>query len=133
MAKLTKSEVQARQAPTPDVSEVLDTEKEKKALIGRVYNWQQSVRDMDAWDEEELTAALGLYIQNFTVSNGSLDVAFYRPVDADDAYSGEACGFRLTMVNGDEVDAGVEQAFYHLEKKAPRRKSKKAPPPVDEE
>ena len=111
MAKLTKAEFDKLKQAPPEPGEVSD--KEKKALITKVYDWQQA-NGVYAWDEESLTEELGIGIDNFTVgghteSGDLIEVEFYAPLDEDTELQGVAVGYRLIKLQ-------EENSLYTLQK-----------------
>ena len=109
MAKLTKAEFDLQNNANISSNEI--TKRDQKALITRVYNWQQR-EGVYAWDEKSLQKDLGFSISGFilsgTNSKGNLvEVEFFQPLDEDVDYEGVSCGFRLIMLQGE---------YYNLEK-----------------
>ena len=109
MAKLTKAELnQTNQAPIVP-SEASD--KDKKALITKVYNWQQT-ENIYAWDEESLNEDLGMSIKGFIIAGKNekgepVEVQFFQPLDEEVVYEGVALGYRLIQ---------VQDSFYTIQK-----------------
>ena len=109
MAKLTKAELNQLQKQDTPSSEASDAD--KKSIVTRVYEWQQSEK-IHAWDEESLQDDLGMSIQNFTLAGETdkgapVEVEFRRPLDEDVEFQGVAHGYRLIM---------VKKGFYHLQR-----------------
>ena len=108
MPKLTKAEFDLQNTDTSS-NEI--SQRDQKALITRVYNWQQR-EGVYAWDEEALQKDLGFSISGFILeginSKGKLiEVQFFQPLDENVDYEGVACGFRLIM---------LQSKYYNLEK-----------------
>ena len=122
MAKLTKSAFNERNQPDTLLEEV--DEEMKKALIARVYAWQQA-GGIYAWDEESLNEDLDMSIQGFvlagkTEKGTTVEIEFFQPLDEDIEYEGIAYGYRLIMLQG---------GLYNLQK---YRKSHKIIEPEEE-
>ena len=109
MAKLTKSEFNQRGKSDQVMDEA--SEKDKKALITKVYNWQNT-ENIYAWDEESLQEELGLNINGFTLAGETesgvyTEIEFFQPLDENVVNEGVALGYRLIK---------VQDSFYTLQK-----------------
>ena len=112
MPTLTKSEynrMNKAQLPPNEASDV-----DKKALITRVYSWQQA-QGIYAWDEDALReedALKDISINSFILAGlnetgDPIEVEFLQPLDEDVDYEGVACGYRLIM---------LQQRLYTLQR-----------------
>ena len=120
MTKLTKAELAALNEAT-DVSGtsmtagtpgVNTSESDEKALVERVYDWQQA-EEAHAWDEAALQEDLDAGVSEFTLygktEDGTpIEVEFFSPLDEDVGDAGVAYGHKLIRVHPD--------GFYMLRK-----------------
>ena len=120
--KMTKAEFNERNKAPVVPSEASD--EDKKALIVKIYKWQQE-KDIFAWDEESLNEDLDMSIQGFTVAGKNekglpVEVEFQQPLDEDVENEGVAFGYRLVQVSG-----GIfEEPLYNLKKYRKHHKSR---------
>ena len=109
MAKLSKSEFNHQNKSLVTPSEASD--RDKKALITLIYNWQQN-GNIYAWDEESLHEDLGLSINRFTIAGENknklyIEVEFFQPLDEEVINEGVAFDYRLIK---------LQDSFYTLQK-----------------
>ena len=99
MTKLTQTEFHNLTVEETQSNEATDAE--KKALIQKIYKWQQA-NNLFAWDVDGLhdDGLTEIHIMNFTVSGPKgVEVEFNQPLDEDIGWEGVAYGYRLKMVD----------------------------------
>ena len=109
MTKLTKSAFKTAQQAAEAPAEPDDSE--KKALVSRVYKWQQS-ENTYAWDADSLSEDLELGVNGFTLGgvnakNQLVEVEFRTPHEDPTEDQGVAYGYRLTRLQGNYYNLQV--------------------------